>query len=128
MPIFLTYPSPHFLSLYPRTHHHSDFSTREPSSVAREWAATKQPFIPHEPRWSRLWGSAPLPQFRAPLSMLLTAARAPSSLTASAAWSTAPSAKAPIFWCHGFESHISPMLAPAPHVPLRLRHQGSPNS
>ena len=85
MPIFLTYPSPHFLSLYPRTHHHSDFSTREPSSVAREWAATKQPFIPHEPRWSRLWGSAPLPQFRAPLSMLLTAARAPSSLTASAA-------------------------------------------
>ena len=98
----------HLLSLYPRPHHHSDLSAREPSSVARERAAAKQPFIPHEPRRSRLWDSAPLPQFRAPFSKSLTAAGAPSSSTASAMWSTAPSAKTPIFWCRGLESHVSP--------------------
>ena len=108
----------HLLSLYPCPHHHSDLSAREPSLVAREWATAKQLFIPHEPRRSRLWGSAPLPRFRAPPSMPATAARAPSSSTASAAWSTAPSAKTPIFWCRGLEIHVS---SPSQRRP-RSRH------
>ena len=105
--ITLFIPSP-FLSLNPCTHHHSAGRARELSSVAREWAAAKQPSIPHGPRRSRHWGSALLLRFGALFSRLSTAACSPSSSPAPAARSTTPSAETSTCWCRGFESHATP--------------------
>lgn len=116
-----SYPSPPFFSLRPRIHHHPHLHARESSSVAgkRAWL----PSIPHGPRRSCFWGSTPLLRFEAPLSRLSTVACSPSSSTAPAAWSTAPSTETSTCWRRGFESHASPpsrCRRPCPS-PLRRR-------
>ena len=109
-----SHPSPPFF-LYARVSTITHTSMR---ASPLQWLGNGQqpskPSIPHRPRRSRLWGSAPLLRFGAPLSRLSTAACSPSSSTAPAAWSTTPSAETSTYWCRGFESHVSP--------PSRRRH------
>uniref|UniRef100_F6HT12 Uncharacterized protein n=1 Tax=Vitis vinifera TaxID=29760 RepID=F6HT12_VITVI len=94
---------------------------RKGPPVAREWAAAKQPSIPHGPRLSRHWGLALLLRFGALLSRLSTAACSPSSSTAPVAWSTAPSAETSTCWCRGFESHATPPFRHRRPCPSPLR-------
>ena len=121
IPIFMQIPPLTTFSLYIRVPTITQTSMR---ASPLQWLGNGQqpskPFVPHEPRQSRLWSSALLLQFGAPLSRPSTAARAPSSSTASAAWSTAPSAKTSTCWCRGFESHISPpsQRRPRSHHPF----------
>ena len=117
-----SYPSPPFF-LYARVSTITHTSMRaSPLQWLENGQQPSRPSIPHRPRRSCFWGSAPLLRFEAPLSRLSTVACSPSSSIAPAAWSTAPSAETSTCRRRGFESHASPPSRchrPCPSPPRR---------